>query len=499
MRREVESGESWDEQLLLTSTKAIDSARTAKNGQPDWDAVKRAVAASEPPRMNDIPAHCKFIQKFGGTSDHRYLMDMISYLDKAMPEGRIVSGNFLEKLASLRMPPKELIPRIANACVIAQACGDKERESVGCTINEGHVKSLITTKKAMALRGEAIINRAYMLASDAGDQPTAIDAVGKLSWNLILFIFELSDAYESMDDILQEFLASIGVGTFSQAASSTDDRAPKLSLEVRYTPDGNDAGRITVVNMGFDVGSVIEPKKGNEDEDEQYVIKYVNDDGSVGVQRIKTDGSESADITIVEMDSLVNNHRHAHKRLTLLEGYPESAAIDSDEFKTFVLKGAVALAVKRLSNDAEYTKMTFRAQKYPKDRLFAIDPAEKGCLRVVPVTHKVNPDASAAGASADVVVVGGEKMVLQRNVSTECASEFFIMRVVHEEKKANMKIKVFKENVDGIEVKVPCAVNFKAIGAGDEVVLWKLAPTKTAPKAKAVAAMLEPPAKKAKK
>ena len=99
-------GESWDEQLLLTSRKAIDSARASSNGKPDWDSVKRAVAASEPPRVNDIPAHCKYIQRYGGGSDHKYLMDMLTYLDKAMLEGRIVSGNFLDKLSSLKLPPK---------------------------------------------------------------------------------------------------------------------------------------------------------------------------------------------------------------------------------------------------------------------------------------------------------------------------------------------------------------------------------------------------------
>ena len=72
------------------------------------------------------------------------------------------------------------------------------------------------------------------------------------------------------------------------------------------------------------------------------------------------------------------------------------------------------------------------------------------------------------------------------------------MRVVHEEEKANMKLKIFKETVDGIGVKVPCAVNFKPITAGDEVVLYKPAPEKVGPKAKPVVLMLEPPTKKAK-
>ena len=94
---------------MLTSTKAIESARGSATGTTDSDAVKRAVAASEPPRVNDIPAHCKFLQRYGGT-DHKFLMDMLAYLDTAMPDGRIVSSNFLEKLASLILPSNDLGP-----------------------------------------------------------------------------------------------------------------------------------------------------------------------------------------------------------------------------------------------------------------------------------------------------------------------------------------------------------------------------------------------------
>ena len=103
-----------------------------------------------------------------------------------------------------------------------------------------------------------------------------------------------------------------------------------------------------------------------------------------------------------------------------------------------------------------------------------------------------------ATSGVDVVNVDGVKFVLHRNVSTQCASEFFLIRTLPDEKKCNMKIKVFKEIVDGIDVKVPCAVNFKAIGAGDELVMYKPAPEKQATKAKPVVAQLEPLAKKAK-
>jgi hypothetical protein len=488
------SGESWDEQFLLTSTKALESARN-NNGKIDWDYVKRAVAASEPPRINDVPAHCRFIQKYGG-ADHKYSMDMLELLDIVMPSGRIVSGYFLDKLASLKLPPKDMIPRMAHACVLAQACGVKERESVGTTLTEGNVKSLVSSNKVSGLKGETIIGKAYEMLDVVGPdhKRKGIVAIGDLQVDIVHHIFELNSQYETMDDILQQFLTQI-VSKRWALLRPTDTNASPLSTVVNYTPDGNDAGRATVTNVGFSIGVVVEPKKVAEDEDIQYMIKYINDDGSVGAQRIDHNGAESKDITIIEMDELVNKYRHTQKKIALVEGYPENAAIESDEFKNMILRGAVALALKRLSADdaGAYMKMQWRSQKYPKERLFAVIAAKAGKIRIVPITHKF---AEQSGSNVLEVVVDGVKLMPQRNVTSQCTSEFFLMRIVHEEQKANMKMRTFKETVDGIVVQIPCAVSFKVVAENDEVVLYKPAPNKITPKAKAVAAVLEPAVKK---
>ena len=61
-----------------------------------------------------------------------------------------------------------------------------------------------------------------------------------------------------------------------------------------------------------------------------------------------------------------------------------------------------------------------------------------------------------------------------------------------------MHIQIFQETVDGIDMKIPCAVNIKDVNDDDEIVVYKLAHTKVGPKAKSVAAVLEPPVKKLK-
>ena len=425
---------------------------------------------------------------------------MLAYLDLAMPEGRIVSGWFLDKLGSLKLAPAELIPRIAHACVIAQACGDKERENCGITIGETNVKSLTTSCKADALKGEKIIENAYSMLENTEMSGTneEVKAIGEFQHELILFIFDLSDKYESLDGVMESFVKKmVGPGDVGgKPAASTAEVAPASASAVHYTSDGNDAGRATVVNVGFSIGAVIEPKKTKEDQDIQYAIKYINDDGSVGAQRIMPSGGEDKEMTIIGIDNLVNHYRQAAKRITLHEGYPDNAAIESDELQNMVVRGVVGLAMKRMHADGEYTTVKFRAQKSPKERLFALSAADKKCLRVVPITHRFGTVPSTD--ALDVVVVDGERYLLQRNVSKGCCSEFFVMRTVHERKDANMELKTFKETVEGIDVKVPCAVNFKDVKANDEVVLFKPAPPKAAPKAKPVMAVLEPPSKKSK-
>ena len=143
--------------------------------------------------------------------------------------------------------------------------------------------------------------------------------------------------------------------------------------------------------------------------------------------------------------------------------------------------------------------MRWRMQKHPKERLFALDGAEKGWLRLVPTTHKMQIAEKPVPLNGpdDVAVADGTKIILGRNVGSACASEFFVMRVTNEEKKANMKIKMFQVNVDGVHVGIPCAVNSKAIVAGKEVLVYKPAQKKET-KTRVVAAMLEPQAKRSK-
>lgn len=121
-------------------------------------------------------------------------------------------------------------------------------------------------------------------------------------------------------------------------------------------------------------------------------------------------------------------------------------------------------------------------------------------LRVVPLSHKFGEPLQRGSEGQLHVVADGVKLPITRNVSDKSISEFFVMRTVYEKKFANMELEWFEVTVKvdtdkSVLVKVPCAVNFKAIEPNDELVLFKTSPKKVE-KDKVTMVNLEPQAKK---
>lgn len=491
---------------MLTSSKALESAN--EGGVTDWDKVKRAVAASEPPRIQDIISHSKFLQRYAGPK-HSYMKSTLEYLDLAMPEGRIVSGNFFEKLAGLKCPPTEMIPRLMHACVITQACGDKHRENVGATITESQLKSLHTTNRAIALSAEMTIVKGFELASKANHLPiaTKVKALGELQRDLVLLVLDIQESgkeYETIDDVSKVFLGKL-LDPRTSSITTEGVASPQATTTITYTEDGHNAGRLTVTNLGFKPKDIIEPKKSTEGCDEQYEIQYINDDGSAGVSRINPFGTVTVNVPLkhLQMNQLVNDYRAAKHKIELYEDYPDNKASESDAFTHALQRGAVVFAMHRLQTEKKYPTCTFSLQKHPTSRVFlggseSTHKANK--LRVVPLSHKFGEPLQRGSEGQLHVVADGVKLPITRNVSDKSISEFFVMRTVYEKKFANMELEWFEVTVKvdtdkSVLVKVPCAVNFKAIEPNDELVLFKTSPKKVE-KDKVTMVNLEPQAKK---
>ena len=505
-------GESWEEQMLFTVQTAVESAKNSRDKMIDWDAVERNVAASEPPRLRDVPSHVKFLSKYGGGTKQQLAKKTLTILESLMPENRIVSGNFFDELAKLKLPTKELLPNIMHACVLLQATNKAERENVGNAVTAGMIKSLASKNNSKAKEGEAVLNKAHELASampEGVDSHEVLLLVGKAAIDIAAFIFELSNEFKSVEDISKNLVEKL-VGkksddaTGATGATKVVEESPPNVIE--YSADGSEsnAGKVTVNNAGFKVGVLVEPKKHNTPEDIQYIIDYVNDDGSVGSRRILPDGAKAKEVTIISLKDMMAIYKICKTRIELFKDYPGNNAEESTSMAKFFDEGAVAVAFRKLLADNKYSTIEFRAQEKPSNKLFALDKAAEGKLRLVPLTYKVDlPPKNSPLLSNVEIVVDKTKYHLKKCVERECIGEYWVMRVVHTKKDANMALQTFEVSVDVVGktekaiVKIPCAVNTCPVQKGDELVLYK-PQEKKQDKDKEVAANLEPPSKKQK-
>ena len=60
-------------------------------------------------------------------------------------------------------------------------------------------------------------------------------------------------------------------------------------------------------------------------EEKEYLIEYVNDDGSVGMFSVGRDGTAGDEIHIVNMADVLKNYKVSKVRSKLLVGYPENS------------------------------------------------------------------------------------------------------------------------------------------------------------------------------
>jgi hypothetical protein len=323
-------GESWDEQLQLTALKVIEFVDSHKaNTNVDWDWVSKQVVMSEPPRLLDVPAHAKFCQHWGGGKRQQLTLETLDFINSGMPVGRIVSGAFFEKLVAIKVTPTEheSMAMFVHACVLANAVGPKDRENIGITVTEQHVKTISTSNRAASLEAGKIIQRAKNIVKEKEavsgiDLPTR-QLVCDLMLELVYFIFKISDKYSSIGGVSNAFVGRL-LG--HPAASSHEKGANPASVQthadlIEVDSMCSNAGRLTVASEGFAVSGLVEPKKPQEI-DEQYEITYINDDGSVGLSRVMQDGLlDKMSVKAVRLDDLIKNFKHCRTRIELLEGY----------------------------------------------------------------------------------------------------------------------------------------------------------------------------------
>ncbi len=283
--------------------------------------------------MIDLPSHIRFATKWGGGESQVFVRELVGYLNQRMPEGRIVSGACFDKLASVTLPPNELIPKFISAVIKANAtCGaDKVRENVGIFVKESDIKSLMTTKKVAAQKAEVLMGRARDVMRDSGKSGTEIITIcGDLDVALVSQVFDKFEIHTTMEMLCEEFLqVSLGLGQKEEAASLLGLARPNI---VQFDSSGSaiDPGLATIHNRGFKTGATVEPKNdkktGDASEDTQFEITDIKGNGSVELASVSRDGTtNTGDVKVFSIDSFVEKFRVAKLRMSPFENYPDNA------------------------------------------------------------------------------------------------------------------------------------------------------------------------------
>ena len=471
----VGKGESWDEQFRFTVQKAI--AKTIGRGSQqtaDWIMVSAIVAASRPPYLSDLEHHIEFLKKWGGGIKQQLALDTLEYIGMTMPQGRIVHGSFIGKLAALKLGITEQMPYMVHAALMLQACGEKTLNGAGASLTNNDPGMLATKLKAKGLQANSIIEKGRSTIAEM-QKKRPIDRmrlIGDLSVDLARFVFNVNSVHESMDEISQQFVDRV-CGSERAADETEPPPAGNGDQLVTFSEDGsNNAGFVQITSTGVKKGAVVQTSS-----EQQYLIEYVNDDGSVGMFKIARDGTAGEDIHIVSMAEVLKNYKVAKVRSKMMDGYPENSCVVSQEYLDLRDRATIVFALDELHKKSKH--MTYTCQSKPTQRLFAslaCHDIEGMCI--VPLTTSIskaragNPESAIATATLD-----GSIWKLGRQTAETCVSEFFLLRQVEDRKSANMVLKTMVVKVDtprkkAVQVSIVCAVNNAAIAKGAELVLY---------------------------
>ena len=163
------SGESWDEQLLEVAERVEEALKTSDKQRVNDAHIERSVARSEPPRMEDIPAHVKFCRKWGGGQTQAFVRELVEYLRERMPPGRVVPGKVFITLATLPLSADEMVPRFVCACVKLLGTCNEDHGGVASVLKDSDLRTIASTKKDLVLTAEQVMNRARILARSSHD------------------------------------------------------------------------------------------------------------------------------------------------------------------------------------------------------------------------------------------------------------------------------------------------------------------------------------------
>ena len=475
---------------------AVDNAWSSK--RPDFDGIQRQVLSSEPPRAKDIFGQIEYCKTWGGGRKQLYSYDVLQYIQRKS-NSFIVTGTFFEKLSKLAPKPEYHCPRFIAATIkTASTRGTGEKGFAN------HLKvsdiATINRQQAMCKQADAYMERAEKIVSaiDDPDQKLRLTVSrGDMECDLVDLVFGKTDVKctaDALEAIANAWVAAAVTGGPTTIPDNTATPA-STATSADHGADLFDASgcimQQSMQNQGIKAGILLTNKKATEEC--QWEVKYVNDDGSVGMASVLKDGALADAITVVQpkdmssysiVDRAVRFSLSKMVRPTLKFKNDDVEAGHS--FQEPYLKAVATTALMMVFTGSNRDKK-LETQLTPSVRVRTLaDLSDEAFVPFGVIGKSTSEDSDLAislhqcGVHIASFLVGKPASLFKDD---GLDLEFWRVRESDDDEKANMKrskvaytftpskVGSIKCSDYAFDVSVPCIMPSKAIKAGDELVL----------------------------
>jgi hypothetical protein len=460
----------------------------------DYDQIQKKILASVPPCADDLEAHIKFAKIWGGGKEQTITRDICAYI-KYCETNNTVPAAVLNACSSLKIAPTELPTEVIAA--IIKCIATRSPGTGNSLIPSKSIKKVLDDKKAEVMEANTYMQKGKQLclANEELDKTR-----GDFECDLIEHLFGTSDAKDKqktpMVELVEKFVRKIG-----GVDPAVDDRGASSSSKKPVTVESNvfnstasDAVQQMLQSKGIKRGAIIQLRSDRENPfilDTQFEITYINEDGSIGVRRINSDGSITGDAVAVRiaMDDIFEKYVVVKQENRMKELVPMQPVFD----KMDTLPRIVAdIALYKLYQQHKVPEGLVIIQGAPKVRLLARSHVAAKKLVLVPWSQGVQTKRIESKTDARVCVEVMTKPPTYFAVPTPSGlgktieEEFWRMNEDKKDvKNTNMKWSTMTEVVPwpvdigrgvSVEVHITVAVNNKAILPNQEIRVYT-APT----------------------
>ena len=516
---QMTEGENWC-QLLCKIAKECQAQKTS-NGDINVKKVQIQVVKSQPPRAQDVPDMVEFVRTWGGLPSAFHINE-INTLAQTLPSDRVVSGSFFKWLASTRsqFSVTQMPSHFINAVLYTHAASnDMVQDDISRYITKPEVASFTSKAKLQyVMQADGILKRGAKLA-DKLSKRDYIRIIPDFKVSVVLCVLARKSHQEkdnrSLDQIAECFAKSVCelLGVAPQGMVPNENVQDKSTVVnntprnvVLYNDEGevSDVGRNTIINRGFRDGMQVMKKLGKE-KCVQWVIKIIEDDGTVSLSSIDIDGKIDDHVHKIDIDIFLQDYKEASP-IEVVTHYPMSDATNCAELQMAALKGQIQACVAAMTSDTTPQPVTIMTS--PERKVVCRKAFDVKQLSFVPSTMSITLDDGKKSAPPKSILSRIEgldhRILLNQMPNTkEFTAVFWNLRITSTKKDANMQLEPIsyrykmpsygdkKSAVAWMVFHTFKAVNMKGVAEMDELILFRPSAEKDDAKRKNVSAVIE--------